>query len=106
MPDKDKNIDLIKKHFKVPGHVQDKIKNIVEKVMGGYELIETRPRWDGSPGPWTKLPIAKIIFHKPSKSWKIYWHRASGKWNLYRKFKSLNSVLKCIKNDEHGCFFG
>lgn len=48
------NIQEIEQIFKVPDRVADKIRNVVEKVKGGYVLIETRPRWDGSPGPWTK----------------------------------------------------
>ncbi len=102
----DQTISKIEEFFKVPERVADKIQNEVEKVMGGYMLIETRPRWDGSPGSWTRMPIAKIIFHKPSNMWKVYWHRASGAWNLYSKFKSLGGALKSIEQDKHGCFWG
>ncbi|MDP3043141.1 MAG: DUF3024 domain-containing protein [bacterium] len=102
----DQTISKIEKLFKAPERVADKIQNEVEKVRGGYTLIETRPRWDGSPGPWTRIPIAKIIFHKPSGMWKVYWHRASGAWNLYSQFKSLDGALKLIRQDKHGCFWG
>lgn len=101
-----KDVSTIEEYLSVPEHIQDKIKNVVEKVRGGYELIETRPRWDGSPGPWTRCSIAKMIFHKPSKMWKVYWKRASGKWYFYSQSKSLKSALKSIQEDKYGCFWG
>lgn len=102
----EKIIKKIEDYFEVPERVVDKIKNVAEKVKGGYTLFETRSRWDGSSGPWTKLPVVKIIFHKPSQKWKIYWRRASGNWNLYGEYKNLDNVLKAIKQDIHGCFWG
>jgi hypothetical protein len=102
----DKTIQKIEEYFKVPDHVANKIQNRAEKVRGGYMLLETRPRWDGSSGPWTRCPIAKIIYSKPQNKWKIYWHRASGKWNLYKEYKTLEACLSEIKKDKNGCFFG
>lgn len=102
----DKTIQKIEEFFKVPERVANQLQNIVEKVKGGYILIETRPRWDGRPGPWTKLPVAKMIFHKPSNLWKLYWRRASGKWELYGKYRTLGKMLRGIEDDRHGCFWG
>jgi hypothetical protein len=104
--DQDPNISKIEEYFKVPDRVADKIKNIVEKVKGGYILIETRSRWDNLSGPWTRHGVAKIIFHKPSGKWRVYWHRASGAWNLYNQYKALNGALKAIDQDKYGCFWG
>ena len=104
---KDQVIQKIEQFFEVPEQVADKIKNVAEKVKGGYVLIETRPRWDDSSAPWTRLPVAKMIFSKPTKSWKLYWMRASGKWWFYgKKYKTLDGVLKTIKEDKNGCFWG
>ncbi|PIP17674.1 MAG: hypothetical protein COX43_03015 [Parcubacteria group bacterium CG23_combo_of_CG06-09_8_20_14_all_35_9] len=103
---KDQIIPKIEQFFKVPEQVADKIKNIAERVKGGYVLIENRPRWDGSAGHWTRLPVAKMIFHKPTKLWKLYWMRASGKWWFYGEYKTLNGVLKAIKKDKNSCFWG
>ena len=103
---RDQIIQKIEQFFKVSERVADKMQHVAEKVKGGYVLIETRPRWDGSSGPWTRSPIAKIIFHKPTGFWKIYWMRASGKWEFYGKFKRLSRTLIEIKEDKHGCFWG
>jgi hypothetical protein len=96
----------IEEFFKVPDRVANKIKIVAEKVRGGYEIIETRPRWDGSAGSWTRSPIAKITFHKPSQEWRVYWMRASRKWWFYGQYKTFNKVLKIIDEDKSGCFWG
>lgn len=106
MNKEDQIIKKIGEFFKVPERVADKIKNVAEKTKGGYILIETRPFWDDSDRPWTKLPVAKIIFQKSSKIWKLYWMRASGKWWFYGKYKTLGGVLRTIQEDKHGCFWG
>ncbi|MBU4204935.1 DUF3024 domain-containing protein [Patescibacteria group bacterium] len=103
---KNQIIPKIEEFFKVPERVADKIKIIAEKVRGGYVVIETRPRWDGTPGPWTRSPVAKFVFHNPSLSWRLYWMRASGKWWFYGTYKTLDKVLKIIKGDKDGCFWG
>ena len=94
----------LEKVFESP--VPDKVRNVVEKTRGGYILFETRPPWDGSDHPWTRLAVAKIIYVKSTATWKLYWMRASGKWNLYEEHKSLNEAIKNIQTDAHGCFWG
>lgn len=102
----DEVIQKIEERFQVPERVADQLKNVVEKVKGGYVLFETRPLWDETPGSWGKLEVAKIVFHTPSQKWKLYWMRASGRWELYGQHQTLNDVLKTIDKDEHGCFWG
>lgn len=106
MQNHEENIQKIEEFFKVPDRVVDKIKNVAEKVKGGYVLYETRPRWDGTPGPWTKLPVAKIIYHRPSNTWRLYWMRASGRWYFYKTYKSFIGTLRDIEEDKFGCFWG
>lgn len=104
--DKNQTIKKIEDFFKVPDRVADKIKNTAEKVRGGYVLFEKRLSFDGSKLPWTKSPVAKMIFHKPTKSWKLYWMRGSGKWWFYAKYKTFTRLLNAIEQDKHGCFWG
>ena len=93
----------LEKAFESP--VPDKVRNVIEKIRGGYILIETRPPWDGSERPWTHLPVAKIIYVKSTGVWKLYWMRRS-KWELYEELESLNEVIETIKADVDGCFWG
>ena len=99
-------IQKIEEIFRVPERVADQIKNVAEKVKGGYVLFETRPLWDGTPGPWTKIEVAKMVFHKPSQKWKLYWMRGTRKWEFYGQYKTFDKVLKTIDEDEHACFWG
>lgn len=102
----DKNIQKIEEKFKVPDRVADKVKIVAEKVKGGYVIIDTRSPWDGSKAPWSRLSVAKIIFHQPSQKWKIYWQRASGRWMFYKEYKTFNNALKAIDEDKYCCFWG
>lgn len=105
--EKDKNVEKIESLFRVPDEVADKVQVGVEIVRGGYELFETRPRWDNPKAAWTKLPVAKFVYHRPSKSWRLYWMRASGKWNRYpTRAKILSDILRVIEQDKLGCFWG
>jgi hypothetical protein len=100
----DINAKRIEKFFKSP--IPDKVRKVIEKIRGGYVLVETRPPWDGSEVPWTRHPVAKIVHVKSTGVWKLYWMRASGKWNLYEELGSINEVIETIKADENGCFWG
>ena len=83
----------------------DKVRNVVEKTKGGYILQESRPPWDSSDAPWTRLPVAKMIYVVSTDVWKVYWMRASGKWKLYEQCSSLHEVIEIIKADRQGCFW-
>ena len=104
--EEEKIIKKIEEFFRVPERVADKVKNVVEKTKKGYILIETRPPWDGLAGPWTRSPVAKIVFRKYLKIWELHWMRASGRWWFYGKYKTLGGVLRAIEKDRYGCFWG
>ena len=72
------------------------------------ELYEIRPSWN-NPEEINNFPFAKIRFYKSRQLWKLYWMRASGKWNLYKPYPEsthLDKIIKVIKEDKHGCFYG
>ena len=71
-------------------------------------LYEIRPFWN-NPEEIHNTEFAKIRFYKSRKEWSLYWMRASGKWELYQPFPKsthLEKIIKVIKEDKHGCFFG
>lgn len=100
----DIDVKRLEKAFESP--VPDKIRNVVEKTRGGYILMETRPPWDDSDGPWTHHLVARIVYVKSTGIWKLYWMRASGKWNLYGECESLKEVIETLNADVNGCFWG
>jgi hypothetical protein len=55
------------------------------------------------------MDFAKIRYYKTRRNWNLYWMRASGKWELYEPYPvatNLDRLLKIIRDDEYGCFFG
>lgn len=71
-------------------------------------LYEIRPFWN-NPEEIHNTEFAKIRFYKSRKEWSLYRMRASGKWELYQPFPKsthLEKIIKVIKEDKHGCFFG
>ena len=99
-------IKKIEDLFRVPDRVLDKVNITAEKVRGGYAIFENRVPWDGSDKPWSKSPVAKIILHRLSDNWKVYWMRTSGRWEFYGQYTSINKALKIIDEDVNGCFWG
>lgn len=99
-------IAKIENKFKVPERVADQVKVIAEKIGNSYVLYESRPAWDDNSKPWTKFEVAKMLFIKRRKIWKLFWKRASGKWELYGEYKSFGTTLNSIEKDVHGCFWG
>ena len=81
-------------------HTHTQIKNFVEQkrpkdleirkqIDLGYSwdgrtaiLFEIRPQWN-DPSIIRENPIAKIVFTKTTKIWKLYWMRSTGKWEFY-----------------------
>ncbi|MDO8367574.1 MAG: DUF3024 domain-containing protein, partial [Saprospiraceae bacterium] len=72
------------------------------------EFYEIRPDWmDAS--IIRNNPFAKIRYVKSKNVWNLYWKRANGKWEVYEPFphaSNLQSLLDCIEQDKHGCFYG
>jgi len=86
-----------------------------EQVDLGYSfknnevlLFQIRPQWDDQ-SKKNEYPFARCKYVKTQQIWKIYWMRASGKWELYEpnpKVADIESFIKIIESDEHGCFWG
>ncbi|WP_417359606.1 DUF3024 domain-containing protein [Galbibacter sp.] len=71
-------------------------------------LFEIRPVWN-NPDEIQHQEFAKLRFIKTRKQWELYWMRASGKWQHYAPFPKsaqIDELIKAIKDDSYGCFFG
>jgi len=71
-------------------------------------LFEVRPRWD-DPTEKLELMVAKILYVKKDKVWKLYWQRQNMKWQLYEDEgvnSQLEPLLKIVWEDAHACFWG
>ena len=71
-------------------------------------LFEVRPRFN-DPGQKTESAIAKGMWVKSRKRWRIFWQRGNGAWVLYQPCPEVRSIvefLKVVKMDTYGCFLG
>ncbi len=53
--------------------------------------------------------IARAVYVKSRKVWKVYWMRADLKWHLYdpmREVTSFRAFLNLVSEDGYGCFMG
>ena len=108
----DKNESRIKQYVE---SIRPESQEIRTKLDFGYsydgkitEIYDIRPVWN-NPAETQNIPFAKIRFYKSKQLWNLYWMRASGKWELYEPFSKsahLDKIIKVIREDKHGCFFG
>ena len=114
MPFSEIELKLIDKHVGelcrtlVPARVQNQLRYKYRVEGLNVFIAEDRPRWD-KPEEWLALDFVKLKFIRTSNVWKLYWKRASGKWQLYEpnsENKNLANLVRTIKEDRFGCFFG
>jgi hypothetical protein len=108
----DPNESTIKKYLESLRPDDPKIRKLLDlgysydgKVIFLYEI---RPVWN-NPKEIQHIEYAKIRFYKSRQEWKLYWMRASGKWEIYEPFPEtshLEKIIKIIKEDKYGCFYG
>ncbi|QII37860.1 DUF3024 domain-containing protein [Rouxiella badensis] len=70
------------------------------------EIEECRPVWRGDPGEVLKLAVAKIVFIREHKAWRLYWMRSSIKWEMLVQVETLREAIDIIRDDQSGFFFG
>ena len=71
-------------------------------------LLEIRPKWD-DPSEKTELMIAKILYVKKDRLWKLYCQRQNMSWLQYEPGgtnKDLEPLLKLVWDDKKSCFWG
>ena len=71
-------------------------------------FVEVRPMWN-DPSKKTEMLVAKFLYVKKDKLWKLYWPRKNMKWQQY-KLGGINQYLeplfKVVNEDVQGCFWG
>ncbi len=95
-------------HRRSPARIKDQLRITYRINNYSVEVYEERPRWD-NPQEWTSLGIAKFLYVKISKKWKLYWMRQDLKWHLYAPLAESITIEKLVAEvdkDPHGAFFG
>jgi len=93
-----------------PAHVRDQLRwgFRVDPELQTVELFEVRPHFRLE-GQIVESRVAKAAYVTKSKMWRVYWMRGNLKWTRYEprpEVKTIEEVLRVVKEDAHCCFFG
>ena len=91
-----------------PPHLSEKVKIIYKIVNYSVEVYEQRPRWN-NPKEQTNTPVAKFLYTRTTKKWKLYWMRKDLKWHLYKPVPESTRIEKLVEEvdeDPYSTFFG
>jgi hypothetical protein len=91
-----------------PAHLKDEIRITYKIINHSVEVYEERPGWK-KPEEWTSIGVAKFIYTRTSKKWKLYWMRQDLKWHLYEPLPestTIDRLVAEVDKDSHGAFFG
>jgi hypothetical protein len=72
------------------------------------EIFEMRAHWTGKGKP-TEHRIAKAMFMKRKRNWKVLWEDADLKWQTYKPHPEVDVIedfLWIVEKDDHAAFFG
>ena len=91
-----------------PPHQRDQIRTIYKVVNHSVKVYEQRPRWR-HPEEWTNMGIAKFVYLRTTKKWRLYWMRQDSKWHSYEPLSestAIETLVSEVDEDPYGTFFG
>ena len=91
-----------------PVYLSDQIKTTYKIINYSVEVYEQRPRWN-NPDEWTSTGVAKFLYIRNSRKWKLFWMRQDLKWHSYgplAESPTLEKLVAEVDIDPHGAFFG
>jgi len=87
----------------------DKLRNDFDVRGRSITIVECRPPWDGSPGEWTRTPIAQIRYDAETGRYAVYWADRNDRWRRYEEIEptvDIEVVLREIDEDPICVFWG
>jgi len=91
-----------------PPHLRDQVRITYKVINHSVEVYEERPRWK-NPGEWTNTRIAKFLYTRTTKKWKLCWRRQDLKWHLYKPLPespTIETLVAEVDKNPYGAFFG
>jgi len=91
-----------------PPHLADQLKTVYLVTNNSVEVYEHRPRWN-NPEEWIDEGIAKFLYSRTGKKWKLYWMRKDLKWHLYEPLSEstrIETLVEEVDSDPYGAFWG
>ena len=93
---------------RVPAKFKDEVRLEVSTRGKSVSIHECRPVWRGTPGEWTKMPIAQIRYEGDG-TWTLYFGDRYGKWTMYFDLDTnqpIDVILDEIGMDPTCVFWG
>lgn len=92
-----------------PARFADEFRFVYEIDGHGISVFEERPPWDGRPGEWTRMGVARLRYFRSRDEWTLYWMRRDLKWHIYdpeTRKRDLRTLVRVVEEDSYGAFFG
>lgn len=92
-----------------PAEYADQLRFVYDIDAHAVSIYEERPPWDGTPGEWTRMGVARFRYFRSRGEWRLYWMRADLKWHVYEPAapsRDLAELVRVVENDKYCCFFG
>lgn len=92
-----------------PAAHADQLRFVYDVDGHAVSIFEERPPWDGRPGDWTRMGVARFRYYRSRDQWALYWMRRDLKWHLYdpaRPRRRLAALVDIVEADHYCAFFG
>ena len=91
-----------------PAQLRDKVRTVYLITKYSVEVYEQKTIWNNRE-EWTNTGIAKFLYTKTTKKWKLYWVRQDGKWHLYETLSestTIETLVEEVDKDLYSTFWG
>lgn len=92
-----------------PPEHRDQLRCVYDIDGHAVSMFEERPPWDGRPGEWTRMGVARFRYFRSRGEWQLYWMRADGKWHIFEPVdttRNLAALVSVVDENRYGAFFG
>jgi hypothetical protein len=103
-----KVMELFIEKRRPPKQIRDEVDLSYKFEKTNIIIFEIRPQWK-DPSKIIEIPIAKTMYVKQSRNWKIYWQKSDLKWHSYDPcpiVETLEEFIEIVDRDEFACFWG
>jgi hypothetical protein len=91
-----------------PAHA-DELRVEADVKATAVTIVETRPPWDGTPGEWTRDPVARLRYTASTGEWTLYWRDRHLRFHRYARVpatRHVQELLEVIADSGDPIFWG
>ena len=96
-------------HERTPPQFRDEMRLEATTRGNSVTIADCRPLWQGSPGEWTRMPIAQLRYQPDTQLWTLHWADRNDRWHAYENTNpttDLDQLIHEIDEDPTCIFFG